>query len=413
MNLILKILNKRELLILLAFIIILSSSVFSVYSVAIFQNVHAELAWSFLHGKLHFINEISNPDLVVFNGQNYWHMPPLPAVILMPLLALLNSASDQNLLNLLLNILLFFFIARFTQKKFGFSKLNSYWLAILFLFSSIYINSVFSSLAYNYSQTISTFLVLLSFNEYFGKKRYALIGAFVGLVFLSRLTAGLVIIFYLLAIITEKISWRRKIKNLTWLSIPVLICLLMFGLYNYARFGNPLETGYTQTHSYSEFPELHPYGQFNYKYIPSNLYYYFLEGLTPNYAPVADNYPKYQLAWPYIIPNFFGSISFFIISPLFILLFKADYRNKINQLLLITALIITITLLSYYYNGFAQIGPRYYLDCLPVLFMILLSKLKDGFTVTHKTIIVISSLLNVFLTVSLIYASIKLLYGLK
>jgi len=266
------------------------------------------------------------------------------------------------------------------------------------------VNSVIFSLTYNYAQTIASILILLSFNEYLGKKRYALIGACLGLVFLSRLTAGLVIIFYLLAIITEKCSWYIKIKNLIWLSLPIFICLLIFGLYNLVRFNNPIETGYTLTNSYKEFPELHPYGQFSYRYIPSNFYYYFLEGLNPNYASVSENCPKYQLAFPYITPNITGAISFFIISPLFILLFTADYRNKTNQLLLVTAIIITLTLLSYYYNGWPQIGPRYYIDCLPVLFMILLSKLKNEFTNTHKAIIIMSSLLNLSLVYSLVYS---------
>ena len=410
MDFISKILNRKELLILIVLLIVLFSSIFSVYSFNLYQNIHADLAWSFLHGQLNLINEIKNPDLISYNGKTYWHMPPFPAVVLMPILFILNTASDQNLVNLFLNILLFFFIVRFTQKKLGFSKTNAYWLALLYLFGSIYINSVIFSLTYNYAQTVANFLVFLSFNEYFGKKRYALIGLFLGLVFLSRMTAGLVIIFYLLAILTEKISWRPKIINLIWLTGPVIVCLLLFGLYNNARFHNPLETGYTLTSSYNELPALHPYGQFSYKYIPSNFFYYFLEGLTPNYAPVPLNYPKYQLAFPYITPDIFGSVSFFIISPLFILLFKADYRNKTNQLLLITALVITVTLLSYYYNGFAQIGPRYYLDCLPVLFIILLSKLKAGVTNTHKTIIVISSLLNLFLTFSLIYSFLTFIY---
>jgi len=117
-NLILETFNKRETLILVVLIIILSSATLALYSMNLFQNILAELSWSFLHGKLSFINQINNPDLVFFNGHNYWHMPPFPAVILMPVLLLLNTPSDQNLFNLFLNIILFFFIVGFTQKKF-------------------------------------------------------------------------------------------------------------------------------------------------------------------------------------------------------------------------------------------------------------------------------------------------------
>ncbi|MCX6743014.1 MAG: hypothetical protein NT116_02140, partial [Candidatus Parcubacteria bacterium] len=214
---------------------------------------------------------------------------------------------------------------------------------------------------------------------------------------------GLVAIFYLLSIFFEQETWQKKLRQFAQFLLPIFFCGLVILSYNYLRFSNPLTTGYKLTWFNQHYYAFSTDGQFNLKYIPTNLYYYFLESFRPNYLPVLPGQNTHQLAFPYIVPYQRGSLSFFIISPLFLLLFKADYRKKINKQLLATAFIILFILLCYYYNGHYQIGPRYFNDFLPLLFIILLSYFQNKeFNDYYKLIIIISIFLNFYIGVYLL-----------
>lgn len=396
-------LKNGEIIFLGAFIIFLLIFTFAINFTPHFQNTFSHLAWSFLHGKTYYITEISQDlsheitDIIYFNGHKYWHMPPLPALILMPFILLTNNIVSQDIFNFSLNILLFLIIISLAQKYFGFSKINSIWLAILYLFSSVYINSTLFPLAWYYAQTISTLLVFLTFYEYFGKKRYWLIGILLGLVVLTRFTAFLAIIFYCFAIFFEKTNLKLKIKNFSSLIIPITFCLFILLGYNYLRFNNPFITGYKLT-SFNQYYYFDGQGShFSLKYIPTNIYYYFLEGLLPFYAEVPEGETTYRLQSPYIFPHPRGSICFFIVSPLFLLIFFINKKNYIIKYLSINSAIILFILLIYYYNGAAAVGPRYLNDLLPLIFIILLYYFQQNeLNYKHKIIITCSSLLNIY-----------------
>ena len=363
-------------------------------------NAYPELAYSFLHGRIDLIHQIDCIDIIKLNGLFYWHMPPFPALILIPFTSIFKTIIPQNLVSLVSNILLFFIIFIFAN-KFVAAKKDSFWLTTMYLFASVYISAMFFNGPYYFAHTVTTLLLFLCLLEFFGRKRFWLIGILSGLILLTRLTAFFTIIFFILAIIFEHAHFKNKVKDLIALFIPVIICFLLLGGYNYLRFNNFFESGYTMTKAYQGIPAIHPQGQFSLKYIPSNFYYYFLESFKPYYKSVTSN-NNYLLTPPYILPNKTGSLSFFIISPLFLLLFKADLKNKIIKYLLITSIIILLILLSYYYNGWPQIGSRYINDFLPLLFTILLFQFKNTrLKKSYKIIIAFSALLNIYLCITL------------
>ncbi|MCX6743013.1 MAG: hypothetical protein NT116_02135 [Candidatus Parcubacteria bacterium] len=365
-------------------------------------NAFPELAQSFLHGHINFIKQIKNVDVIKINDLYYWHMPPLPALILIPFTFIFKTLIPQNLASLISNILLFCLIFIFTN-RFVNTKKDRLWLTLMYFFASVYVASIFFNGPYYFAHIVTTILIFLSLLEFFGKKRFWLIGILSGLILLTRLTASLTIIFFILAIIFDNTQLKNKVKNLIFLFIPVIICFLLLCGYNYLRFNNFFESGYTLTNAYQKSTEVHPYGQFSLKYIPANFYYYFIESFQPFYISMPPDFYYYQLAPPYILPDPTGSLSFFIISPLFLLIFKADLKKKIIKYILITSLIILLILLSYYWNGWPQIGPRYMNDFLPLLFTILLFQFKDiKLKKSYKLIIAFSALLNVYLCLALL-----------
>jgi len=388
-------------IIFILFVFVCVANAYYQYAIGGF-NAFPELAQTFLHGHIAFINQLNCVDIIKLNNLYYWHMPPFPALILIPFTFIFKSLIPQNLASLAGNILLFFLIFIFTN-KFVNAKKDSLWLTIMYFFASVYVASIFFNGPYYFGHIVTTILTFLSLLEFFGKKRYWLIGILSGLILLTRLTAALTIIFFILVIIFGHTQLKNKVKNLIFLFIPVFICFLLLCGYNYLRFNNFFESGYTLTTAYLRSPEVHPYGQFSFKYIPTNFYYYFIESFQPYFKLVPRDHFYYQLAPPYIFPDPSGSISFFIISPLFLLIFKSDLKNKIIKYLLLTSLIILLVLLSYYWNGWPQIGPRYINDFLPLLYTVLLFKFKDTkLKKNYKLIIACSAILNVYLCLALL-----------
>jgi hypothetical protein len=64
--------------------------------------------------------------------------------------------------------------------------------------------TAFASSAWYFVQAITVILLFLALYEYFTKRRYVVIGLLYAAVFASRFTAGLTIIFFLLALLKEK-----------------------------------------------------------------------------------------------------------------------------------------------------------------------------------------------------------------
>ena len=58
------------------------------------------------------------------------------------------------------------------------------------------------SWSWYYAQVVTVFLLFLALLEYFHKKRYWLISIIFGLIALTRITAGIGIIFFILEIIS-------------------------------------------------------------------------------------------------------------------------------------------------------------------------------------------------------------------
>ncbi|MCX6745299.1 MAG: hypothetical protein NTX82_07315 [Candidatus Parcubacteria bacterium] len=362
-------------------------------------DITSELAWSFLHGKTYFINPFSDLDLIPYGNHFYWPLPPLPALSMIPLVAIFQKPIELNFITFILNLILLYLILKLATQTFKFTKVEALWLGILYLFASLYVSATLVASPYFLAHNFAAIFVFLSLLEYYGKKRFWLIGILIALTFLSRFMAGLAIIFYILIILFSRENYRIKFKQSLTLALPLIFagCLLL--AYNYIRFDNPLTSGYKLTYFYENYNYIRQYGSFSLYYIPTNIYYYFLETFVPILATVSQSNPLYALKPPYFSVNPYGATSFFIVCPLFILIYKANFKIKEVKFALIAAGIIVLILLNYYYNGyFPQIGGRYLNDCLPLLFLVLLYVLQTlGLKTKYKIVITLSAIFNLYL----------------
>jgi hypothetical protein len=393
----------------LVFALLLS---FSVNMVVRGENQFSLLSKQFLEGKLYLPGVVG--DAVLYEGRYYWPLGPFPALLTLPFslftLPLFSVPMPHGILNFLMVLAILFLITRISL-KFGFSKDGGLWVSTAVVFASVFIVSALMPWSWYFSQTIAFLFGLLALDEYAGKNRVFLIGLYHSFMFMTRFTSGFGILFYVLSTFLSKHTIKKKLHRLVLMSIPVVFAGVLLLSYNYARFHNAFDNGYTTANNwetnYNFFSyESINYGLFSLMNIPTNLYYYFInvpapvletvEGFKRNIFKTEESMIVH-LVPPYIKVNSPG-VSFFVVSPIFLLIFKNKLKSKNSRLALITSGFILIFLLTYYWTGWTQVGPRYMIDLLPFLLILFLESFDlKKISLKQKIIISMSALFNVYL----------------
>ncbi len=365
------------------------------------------LASSLLRGRMD-LDISSLPDTVFWNGKYYLPLGPFPALLLVPFVKVFESLGlffRASYLHVFFVILTFIFCMKIAR-EFKYNKQDAQILAFAFCFASVYQAVSLITFATYFSQVISVFLLLASIYLFLkGKRRYFLIGTLFAFIFMTRFTAGLGVIFFIYEIITNSNHHiYQKIKNLLALLSPVIVSGILLLGYNWLRFGNIFNNGYLWTHNWyytrEEFSEFVNHGLFSIKNIPTNIYYYFIKTPDPIFVDKPLLRTIYYLKPPFIKVGF-PSTSFFIVSPIFLYLFKADLHKRLVRISLLPIIVILPLLLSFYYSGWVQVGPRYMLDLLPFAYLILLTSFRKRY-LTRKTkyLIFASAAFNFYLFLS-------------
>ncbi len=367
---------------------ILSNSAFSKPSGFHYFNY---LADAFLHGQLHFrLDPPSLHDLIVYDDKIYAYWPPFPAVILMPFVAIFGVNFSDILFNIVLgsvNVSLFSILLTELNKKkiISIDQIKHGLLVLFFAFGTVYLTVVPLGRVWFTSQVVSVFCVLLAYIasiKYQGSKAFLLTGIAISAAFATRMHLFLVGIWPGWYLLSKNWHLRPK-KLLSFITIgllPLFITGLLIFYYNYARFGNIFDLGYAYHNMGELFREDYlKYGGFNLHYIPTNIYYQYLE-------------------YPFLLKNrenlFMGG-SLFLLSPLFFGAFWAfkDKGKKISNLFLFLTIFFTnIPILLLMGTGWVQFGPRYTLDFIVPLLILTAIGIKDW---SNRTVFLLT-LISIF-----------------
>ena len=372
-------------------------------------NHFSELASSFLRGELHFRDDYVDVDQLSFNSKKYWVLGPFPSVLLTPFVyafSLLGLTFYQGYLNFFLIILVFYLCFRLALIL-KYSKEDSLFFAFAFIFSSVYQVAALTPFSWYFAQAISVLALLFAMFEFFTKRRYLIIGIAMSILLATRTIAFLSVVFFVLTILIGKAQGKVKCRQILYIFGPVLVSLVLLFLYNYARFGDPMFNGYLK---YAEslgfgFDGGFAGGLFNIKNIPGNFYNYFVSGLGVYKYKYDITLGGFKLT-PFFLKVSPPGTSFFVVSPVFLYVFRSKLKSAIEKRLFITIFIMLFALLSFYWSGWLQLGPRYTLDFLPLLFILFLYSFKErklsGFA---KILILGSSVFNfgLYLTVYICY----------
>lgn len=334
------------------------------------------LAQSFLQGHLYLAPGSWHNDVSWFLGFPYWAAGPWPAVLAMPgvwfftLFGWTFHQGYMQLIFLLITLWCLFKLARWER----FSLLDAgYFAFAIFIDSPLFHTAAFPS-SYYLAHVVTLGLLFWAIYEYLARKRYWFVGVLMGAVLATRATAGLGVVFFAADILVNSTdSARDKLRHLMGLLAPVVFTAVLLGWYDYARFGNWLEQGYSfQTLAYAGPSATHAYGLFSLVHLPANLYYLLLAAPLP----VFKSLPAHVLTFPYVVPNLWG-MSIFITSPYLLALFFFRYHDTRSKLLLLTSATVALPILLYYGIGVEQFGYRYALDFLPWLLWLLMREYRQ------------------------------------
>lgn len=361
------------------------------------ENYFAFLAESFLHGKSYFLQ---NPneywlDTTFIAGKYYSPHGPFPAIVLVPFVfisGLFGLEFYQAFLQPML-VLGVFIVCYKIARLINYKKNDSIFLAFAFCFSTVFMGSALwpGFIAH----TITSLLLFVLIYGYLKNFSPYLMGGTIGMVFLTRVSALASITFPILSIFfgIGNRSMSKKSKLLKVI-LPILISVVIFGLYNELRFGNFFEFGYSNAYNLESTTKAREYGVLSPSHLPGNLYYFFLA--SPR--PVFRDGISHVLKFPFVVADPWG-MSIFITSPIFIYLFFLSYKDKLSKLLIITVVTIAVPVFFYYGIGFRQFGYRYSLDFLPFLFFLLIRNYKRKYinlSSGFKLVVIISALTNLY-----------------
>lgn len=323
------------------------------------------LAGQIIQGRLYIPNPPYTHDLTLYQGNWYVPMPPLAGVLMVPLAYWIGAeninASYFSIFFSALNGVIVYAILKElnTRKWIQLSTTGIFVLIVLFLFGTPHLWVGISGRGWYVSQILTVLFLALA--VYFALRSWSpwWVGICIGLAMTAR-PNGLMTWPFLFAIAMQllkekhgQVSWRDAFFWSLKTAIPVAVAVGALLTYNYLRFDDFLDFGYTTVNAGSDIvANVQTWGMFHPHFISRNLQVMLFE--MPWWNP--------QNRWP-IEPSTTG-MSIFLTTPALFYLFRR-YPKDWWVLGAWTAVLFNIGLLSMYHNtGAHQFGYRYILDML-------------------------------------------------
>ena len=363
-------------------------------------NSYALLADAFLHGRF-WVERCFDDDCALFAGKTYVIFPPVPALVAMPFVAIWGADFAHFMV---ISVALFALTGLLWWQIFqriGCDQALAILLVVALLFSTpVHFAALRADGIWFFAQIVAIALVTLAIWSAFVLHSPLAVGLFIGLAFLTRQMSILYMPFFFVLMTPSDRSIfridREALARFLKLAIFPAIAIGIYFLYNYARFGDVMQTGYAyifpaeladpKTDNFIEY-RVRELGLFSKDYLLYNLLYFFVQGPHVEFAG------KYLTELKSLDA---GGIAVFIGAPflLFYLLARWD-RNFFFAT--VTILVIAGVTMFYHSNGFAQYTiQRYILDWLPLAMLFVAIGVKPenkgilGLLVAHGMVLMIA-----------------------
>lgn len=325
------------------------------------------LADSFMHGQLYLADPPSDHDLTQHAGQWYVPFPPLPAVLMMPWVALQGRAAVNTVTFAIAvgaaNVSLAFLLleALWRRNLIALGMGDRLWLTALWGVGSVHwYMSTLGSVWFVSQVCTVTFMLLATILA--ATRRGPI---WVGLALTAAMGARPLVVLVLplvavLSTLEDDGGWRLR-HALRWsliAAIPIALGALALLAYNAARFGDPFDFGYlTQNVAREVLADLKRYGQFSLHYVSHNLWVMLFAG------PIWD-----AKTWQ-MVPVIDG-MALWLTTPAFLLAFRARTPRWLVWAAALSVALLAAPLVTYYNTGWWQFGYRFSLDFMTPLFVL-------------------------------------------
>jgi len=335
-----------------------------------FVSIHVLQADAFLHGRLSVgdAHELEAHELAVFEGKKYVHLPPFPAVVLMPFVAIWGMNTHFTYVGLSLALFAVVILKRILEQL-QIDKEKIPWLICAFVAGSAYWWCIRrSGTPWLTAHVVAVICVLLAIHEALGKGRGFLTGMFLGMAILSRQLSVYSTIFLCCALWNGGLNGtialnRKRTLNIILFFMGTGIWISLYLAFNWARFGSPFDTGYAYIPLGGFLKaRVDQYGLFNIAYIPFNLTHMFLQGFHIVFGG-GDMLTMKRL-------DMMGtSITF--ASPFIFYAFRARWPKILHIGAWVTITFCLLHMMLYYNNGWNQRNcQRFTMDFMPVLILL-------------------------------------------
>ena len=322
-------------------------------------NNYVLLAQALLHGHVWIDWPGSYIDALQYGGRYYVIEAPLPAVLLLPLVALFGAGANQTLLAMILAAVAIG-AAWELGERYGLPDRDNVWICAFLLAGTDLLWCAVLGDVWFIAHVSAVCFTILALVELAGKRRGWLVALFAACAVESRFSmiGALPVYLYLL---TSRISAR----NLTGFAGVLAGFAVLWLLYNQARWGTWSDIGYTTWYHQDQvgMPTGSP---FRLMYLPNQLWSFFVQ------------FPTKLPSFPWWRPEYSG-VALTWTSPALVLAFFARAPARWVAALWAAVVLTAIPNFLYYVNGFAQFGMRHALDFEPFLVALMMLAVRERF----------------------------------
>ncbi len=347
------------------------------------------LADAFLHGQLHVSDPMPWIEHVDRAGGG-WYVPypPMPAVTVLPFVALFGPSFDQGIASALvggLNVALLWTLLG----KIGVAPQPRGALTVAFAVGSVHWWAAGIGTSWLFAGVNGVFYALLALWLALDRRRPILAGVFLGFAAASRLPVGLTFPLYLALYAGIQVRPRLALPGRAGLRAAGLFLLglaipaALVALYNVARFGSPLDFGYEKIPGVLDEPWYRE-GILSLAYIPRHIHTIFFRGFD-----FVDG------VFPWFRPNWTG-LALTFTTPIYFWLIKARRPETFVVFGWIAVLLALLPIVTHGNVGETQFGYRFSLDVAPILWLMLGYAFRQGISISARAAILIGVLVNAY-----------------
>ena len=392
------------------------------------------LAQSLLHGHVDLIQlPPTTYDLLQYNGRWFVAGSPMPAILMLPFVAIFGVNFSDVLFSVVLGAinvaLVYTLLGSFknygdTEVTEGLENLRGLrasvvisestrrWLTLLFALGTPHWYLASLGSYWFAAHIVATFFALLAVREVLTKQRWFLSGLWLACAGFARPTVLALIPFFLIVVYVvirntqcaPHSPWSILRKTLLFAS-AICLGLSAHAVYNYARFHSFSDFGYSYVAGAQNITSVYArYGGFNPRFLPCNLSIALItppevNGQVPGYVTEACSYllegvNLSDTSAP-IAPNPMG-MSLFLTTPALLLIFAARRREPIVVAAWIGLLATMIPLWLYHNTGSLQFGYRYIFDATPLWLILLAGGIGEKITWPKRGLILASIAINLW-----------------